>query len=114
MTAVIGKDPVPEGTAFNKKEIDAALEKQGIQIQKGDVVLFHTGWLALVGKDNERYNKAEPGVGKEGAEYLVSKEVMAVGADTWGVEVIPFEQGSASLKFIKFCLPRTASTSWRT
>ncbi len=46
MTAVTGKDPVPEGTAFNKKEIDAALEKQGIQIQKGDVVLFHTGWMS--------------------------------------------------------------------
>lgn len=93
MTAVAGKNPVPEGTAFNKKEIDAALEKQGIQIQKGDVVLFHTGWMSLVGKDNDRYNKAEPGVGKEGAEYLASKEVMAVGADTWGLEVLPFEQG---------------------
>jgi kynurenine formamidase len=106
MTAVIGKDPVPEGTAFNKKEIDAALEKQGIQIQKGDVVLFHTGWLALVGKDNERYNKAEPGVGKEGAEYLVSKEVMAVGADTWGVEAIPFEQGVGVFEIHQILLAR--------
>ena len=106
MTAVIGKDPVPEGTAFNKKEIDAALEKQGIQIQKGDVVLFHTGWLALVGKDNARYNKGEPGVGKEGAEYLVSKEVMAVGADTWGVEAIPFEQGVGVFEIHQIFLAR--------
>jgi kynurenine formamidase len=93
MTAVAGQNPVPEGTAFNRKDIDAALEKQGIQIQKGDVVLFHTGWMSLVGKDNDRYNKGEPGVGKEGAEYLASKDVMAVGSDTWGVEVLPFEQG---------------------
>jgi len=93
MTDIAGQTPVPEGTAFNKKEIDAALAKQGIQIQKGDVVLFHTGWMSLVGKDDARYNKAEPGVGKEGAEYLASKEVMAVGADTWGLEVLPFEPG---------------------
>ena len=35
----------------------------------------------------------EPGRGKEGAEYLVSKEVVAVGADQWGLEVVPFETG---------------------
>jgi kynurenine formamidase len=33
----------------------------------------------------------EPGVGVEGAKYLVGKGVVAVGADTWAVEVIPFE-----------------------
>ena len=35
----------------------------------------------------------EPGHGKEGAEYLASKEVVAVGADSWGLEAIPFEPG---------------------
>jgi hypothetical protein len=29
--------------------------------------------------------------GVEGAKYLVSKGVVAIGADTWGLEVIPFE-----------------------
>ena len=91
MTAIAGENPVKEGTAFNKKEIDAALQRQNIELRKGDVVLFYTGWLSLVGKDNDRYNKAEPGLGKEGAEYLAGKEVLAVGADTWGLEVVPFE-----------------------
>lgn len=93
MTAVTGQNPVPEGTAFNRKEIDAALEKQGIEIRKGDVVLFYTGWMSLVGQDDKRYISAEPGLGKEGAEYLVGKEVLAVGADSWGLEVLPFEEG---------------------
>jgi kynurenine formamidase len=93
MTAVTGENPVKEGTPFNKKEIDAALQRQNIELRKGDVVLFHTGWLSLVGKDDERYNKAEPGLGKEGAEYLAGKEVLAVGADSWGLEVLPFEPG---------------------
>ena len=29
----------------------AALSKQGIQIKKGDVVLFHTGWQNMVASD---------------------------------------------------------------
>jgi kynurenine formamidase len=45
----------------------------------------------LIGKDNQRYNSGEPGLGVEGAKYLVSKGVVAIGSDTWAVEVIPFE-----------------------
>ncbi len=48
MTAYFGAGPVKEGTAFNKKEIDEQAAKQGIEIKKGDVVLFHTGLQALV------------------------------------------------------------------
>ncbi len=106
MTAVTGQNPVKEGTPFNKKEIDAALQAQGVELRKGDVVLFHTGWLSLVGKDDARYIKAEPGLGKEGAEYLVSKEVMAVGADNWGLEVLPFESGVGVFEVHQILLAR--------
>jgi len=92
MTAYFNTDLVKEGTAFNRKEIDEQAKRQGIEIRKGDVVLFHTGWQALEGKDNKRFLAGEPGVGKEGALYLASKEVVAVGADTWAVEAIPFEK----------------------
>ena len=79
--------------AFNKVEIEAAMKRQGVKsIEKGDVVLFHTGWTKLIGKDNKRYGAAEPGLGKDGASYLASLNVAAVGADTWGLEVIPFEK----------------------
>ena len=62
-----------------------------ITIRQGDVVLFHTGWASLIGTDDKRFNSGEPGLGVEGAKYLTGKGVVAVGADTWGVEVIPFE-----------------------
>lgn len=106
MTAIVGKDPVPEGTAFNKKEIDEALQKQGIEIRKGDVVLFHTGWLSLVGKEDKRYISGEPGLGKEGAEYLVSKDVLAVGADSWGLEAIPFEKDVGVFEVHQILIPK--------
>jgi kynurenine formamidase len=92
MTAQFNQNPVKEGTAFNRKEIDEAAARQGISIKKGDVVLFHTGWQSLVGKDNKRFMSGEPGLGKDGALYLASKEVVAVGADQWGLEVLPFEK----------------------
>ena len=83
-----------EGTAFNSKEIEEVAKKQGVEIRQGDVVLFHTGWVSLIGKDDKRYNSGEPGVGVDGAKYLVGKGVVAVGADTWGVEVVPFESAN--------------------
>jgi kynurenine formamidase len=91
MAAHFGTDVVKEGTAFNVKEIEEVAKKQGVEIRQGDVVLFHTGWLGLIGKDDKRYNSGEPGLGVEGAKYLTSKGVVAVGADSWAVEVIPFE-----------------------
>ena len=49
-----------------------AMKRQGVKIGKGDVVLFHTGWTKLIGKDNKRYGAGEPGLGMEGAQYLAS------------------------------------------
>ena len=90
MAAHYGTDVVKEGTAFNVKEIEEVAKKQGVEIRQGDVVIFHTGWLSLIGKDDKRYGAGEPGLGVE-AKYLTGKGVVAVGADTWGLETVPFE-----------------------
>ena len=106
MVGLTGKDPVPEGTAFNKKEIDAALARQGnMKINKGDVVIFYTGWTQLIGKDDKRYGSVEPGLGIEGANYLASLNVAMVGADTWGLEVIPFEDPKKIFHVHQILLP---------
>jgi len=91
MAAYFKTDVVKEGTAFNVKEIEEAAKAQGVEIRQGDVVIFHTGWLSLIGKEDKRFAAVEPGLGVEGAKYLTSKGVVAVGADTWALEVIPFE-----------------------
>ena len=55
MTSHYGESPLPAGTAFNEAEIKAQAAAQDVQIRKGDIVLFHTGWLNLAGVDNERF-----------------------------------------------------------
>jgi kynurenine formamidase len=106
MAGYFGQDPVKEGTPFNKAEIDGAMKKQGIKaIEKGDVVLFYTGWVKLIGKDDKRYATVEPGLGIEGAKYLASLGVVAVGADTWAVEVLPGEKGSGAFEVHQILLP---------
>jgi hypothetical protein len=92
MTALMGKDIIPEGTAFNQPEIEAALKRQGnMKINKGDIVIFYTGWHKLLGVDDKRNGSVEPGLGVQGARYLASLGVAMIGSDTWALEVIPFE-----------------------
>ena len=109
MAAHYGVDVVKEGTAFNKAEIEAVAKKQGVEIRQGDVVIFHTGWLSLIEKDPKRYGSVEPGLGREGARYLVSKGVVAVGADTWGLEAIPFEPGAGVFEVHQILLPMSGT-----
>ncbi len=91
MTRHYDTDPLPEGTAFNRAEIEAAATAQNVALREGDVVLFHTGWQALAASDPERFIAAQPGLGMDGARYLAEIGVVAIGADTWGLEAVPFE-----------------------
>lgn len=91
MTKQLKQNPLPPGTAFNRADIDAAAKAAGVTIGKGDVVLFHTGWLATAKTDPARFIATQPGLGREGAEYLASLGVVMVGADSSALEAIPFE-----------------------
>ncbi len=91
MAKQLKQNPLPPGTAFNRADIDAAAKAAGVTIGKGDVVLFHTGWLATAKTDPARFIATQPGLGREGAEYLASLGVVMVGADSSALEAIPFE-----------------------
>ena len=91
MTAQFKHAVLPGGTVFNSQEIKAAAKAQGVSIEKGDVVLFHTGWLTKSTTNPAEFMASEPGLGGEGAQYLASLDVVAVGADTWALEVLPGE-----------------------
>lgn len=83
-------DPVADGTAFNQAEIDAATARAGVTIEAGDVVIFHTGKMKATAGETT-LSPTSPGLGVEGAQYLSDLGVVAIGADTWALEAIPFE-----------------------
>ncbi|MDZ4739049.1 MAG: cyclase family protein [Alphaproteobacteria bacterium] len=91
MAKLLKAKQLPAGRVFNRAEIEAAEKAAGVTIGKGDVVLFHTGWQSLATTNKTKFMGGEPGLGKEGAALLAARGVVAVGADTWAVEAIPFE-----------------------
>lgn len=86
-----GTDILPAGTAINSADIKAAAKAAKLKIEKGDVVLLHTGWLNTADTNQKQFMAGEPGLGLDGARYLAGKGVVAVGADNWAVEVLPSE-----------------------
>jgi len=77
------------GYEITLADLKGALQKEGVTIKSGDMVLFHTGWGSMWMRDNARFSANEPGIGLAAAQFLVDQEVVVVGADTWGVEVMP-------------------------
>lgn len=85
-----GKEYLEAGQFFTVEDVKAIEEKQGTPVQEGDVVLFHTGWTdAKLNSDPQAWVSGEPGQSEEVASYLAGKNVVAVGADTWGLDVVP-------------------------
>ena len=85
------------GYEITEADLRGALDRQGVRISTGDVVLIHTGWGALWMEDNARFRASAPGIGMEAAQFLVDQEIVMVGSDTWGTEVVP--NPDASLAF---------------
>ena len=85
-------------------DIEGALKKQNVTLQRGDAVIVHTGWGRLYGKDNPRYVKSCPGLGVKAAEWLIAKEPILLGADNWPVEVAPNPDPQLSLPLHQLAL----------
>jgi kynurenine formamidase len=82
------------GTVITPEDLRAALKAENVTLREADAVFLHTGWVDLFLQwpaQNATYNKGEPGIGVAAAEWLASQKVVAIGADTAGVEVIPME-----------------------
>lgn len=82
------------GQAIGSDDIKAAMKAQGVDVRQGDVVLLHTGWTdAKLASAPSEWVSQEPGITNEAAVYLASMNPMAVGADTWGLDVVPPAEG---------------------
>jgi kynurenine formamidase len=88
------KPCLDKGTVITAADLQAGLRMYNVTLREGDIVIVHTGWGDLFEQfpaQNATFNSGAPGIGKDAANWLASQKVVAVGADTWGVEVIPGE-----------------------
>jgi kynurenine formamidase len=88
-----------KGTIITVEDLQAGLKLTNTTLREGDIVILHTGWGDLFLQHpakNTEYNSGEAGLGKDAAKWLIDQKIVAVGADTWAVEVVPGEtQGEA-------------------
>jgi len=91
IAAVRGVEIMEPGDLITVADVEAAQQRQGVEVGPGDAVLLHTGWMSLWQTDNARFLEGEPGAGWDVAHWLTERRVSVVGADNWAFEVIPFE-----------------------
>lgn len=102
---VRGVERLDAGDAITPTDAEAALASAGTTVEPGDAVLFHTGWGALWGRDNDAYVAGEPGPGLALAGWLVEHQVALTGCDTWSYGPVPAEDPDRP-----FVVPQTLNT----
>lgn len=87
-----GVDALPANYPISPKDIEAALARQKVQIEPGDVVLIRTGTCRYWGETGADHAKLaehdSAGITLESARWLVEqKGAVMIGSDTSGLEV---------------------------
>lgn len=91
VAAALGLDHLPDGYRITRADLQAALERQDLALQPGDVVLVRTGRMHSY-DDAARYMADPPGLGMDAARFLVEEGgAMIVGADNLSLEAFPSE-----------------------
>ena len=89
VAALRGGDMLGAEYEITARDLQDALERQGLTLETGDAVIVNTGYGRLWGVDNERYYRTQPGLGIEAAEWLATQRPMIVGSDSCCIEVNP-------------------------
>ncbi|MHC5560895.1 cyclase family protein [Kocuria sp. U4B] len=97
VAGALGVEALEPGYEITEADIDRTLERQGITLTPGNVVLIHTGTIRDI-TFTEAFDDSEPGIGPAAAKYLVETlGVVAIGTDNWACEVIPAPDPEAFL-----------------
>ena len=85
---VLDTEVLPDSYGIGEKDLRAALSAHGTSVSPGDVVLIRTGRMSLW-PDPNRFLPREPGLTREGAEFLARSGAIVVGADNIALERLP-------------------------
>lgn len=97
--AALGLGRCEGGYEITVGDLESTVERQGVRVERGDVVLVRSGWGQLFA-EGEPYvgrDTGVPGVSEAGAQWLAAKGVHAAGADTIAFERLAAHGGHALL-----------------
>jgi kynurenine formamidase len=82
------------GRNITGADLAGAAEAAAVEVRAGDIVLVRTGYLDAWFEAHASRQPApmlQPGIGIDGARWLVERDIVAVGCDNAAVECIPFD-----------------------
>ena len=88
VAAAQGVEILPNAFGIGEAELKAALERQGTEVRPGDVVLVRTGRMT-VWPEPDAFMTDEPGLNRDGAEFLAKAGAIVIGADNLALEQMP-------------------------
>lgn len=77
---------VPPRTFIEPAHIERELKRLGLQIEKGDTLLYHSGHYEKWFHDKEKWWTEFAGLSRKGAEYLAGRGVGNVGCEPFTIE----------------------------
>lgn len=87
IAALHGVDILPASYGIGAQDLRDAAKQQGVELRPGDVVLIRTGQMTLW--PDAAFSDNEPGLTRDGAEFLALSGAIVVGADNIALEQLP-------------------------
>ncbi|HLE38798.1 MAG TPA: cyclase family protein [Acidimicrobiia bacterium] len=84
---------LPDGYAIGSADLVDALARQRVDLRPGDVVMVRTG-RGSTWPDPDAYLPREPGLDRDGAEFLARAGAAMIGADNIALEHLPSADSS--------------------
>jgi kynurenine formamidase len=88
VAAAHGVDELSPSYGIGEEDLRAALARQGSEVRPGDVVLVRTGRMRKW-PDRDAFLLDEPGLNREGAEFLAKAGAIVIGGDNIALEQLP-------------------------
>ena len=86
-----GVEHMKPGEVVTVGDLEGAMAKQSVDVAESSLVMIRTGWGRFFSEAPQEYTKHMPGIGMAASKWLAARKVVAVGADTMAVEVVPWE-----------------------
>lgn len=105
----LGVPSCEPGFAIGSDLLDAVAAAEGVAVGTGDIVLVRTGHLAArraVASWGDYAGGPAPGLAFETLDWCHGRQIAAVAADTYSVEVLPSEITYASFPWHRVAIPR--------